>query len=370
MSTINLTTPACESGQVITPFTFYIKNWSAEPKFNADIFYQYENKDKVEVKEFITKFVAEILPEFDLIYSYEDHENGKLSTYKTVYHLNHNGEYTVIGISSYTALHTYFSIFSSGPSTVETLKERINSKSSDLKKEKTEAESYINFICRNQDGFYTHEFEISDGIDFTSIFDNYEDEFKTKFSDIVLSKLSDDNYNKGIVLLHGAPGTGKTTYLRYLLSKVKKTVMYLPPEMGHSLSDPSFITFLMGNPNSILCIEDAENIIKTREAGGNQAVSNILNITDGILGSALKYQVICTFNANFTEIDSALTRKGRMIGEYEFKALSESKTKSLVEKLYGEGTRPISKEMTLAEIHSMKEDMPVTEKQERKMGFI
>jgi hypothetical protein len=231
-------------------------------------------------------------------------------------------------------------------------------------------ESYIHFICRNDHGYFTHQFEISDGINFEEIFDNYNDDFRERFSDGVMRKLCDLNCSKGIVLLHGPPGTGKTTYLRYILSKVKKKVMYLPPELGHAISDPGFITFLMSNPNSILCIEDAENIIKTRESGGNQAVSNILNITDGILGSALKYQVICTFNAEFTEIDAALKRKGRMIGEYEFKALTPSKTKFLVEKLYGEGVKPTEPSMTLAEIHTMMEDMPHEEKVSRPMGFL
>jgi predicted AAA+ superfamily ATPase len=35
--------------------------------------------------------------------------------------------------------------------------------------------------------------------------------------------------DKGIVLLHGLPGTGKTTYLRYLIGRIKKRVLFVSP---------------------------------------------------------------------------------------------------------------------------------------------
>jgi hypothetical protein len=289
--------------------------------------------------------------------------------YRAIYLLEE--QKALLHFTVHSSGHTNFDIYASDNETIKTILAITNQHSFKYRAIKGNDESFIHFICRNEQGYFTHQFEISDGIDFNDIFDNYEDNFKEDFSDIIIKKLSNMKYNKGIVLLYGAPGTGKTTYLRYILSKVKKKVMYLPPEMGHAISDPVFITFLMNNPNSILCIEDAENIIKTREAGGNQAVSNILNITDGILGSALKYQVICTFNAPLTEVDSALTRKGRMIGKYKFEALSPQKTRKLVNKLYGEMAIPEKDSMTLAEIHTMMDDMPTDVKPKTNgIGFV
>jgi hypothetical protein len=55
----------------------------------------------------------------------------------------------------------------------------------------------------------------------------YEDAFKEV--DAVITKRLANNKDKGIVLLHGLPGTGKTTYLRYLIGKIKKRVLFVSP---------------------------------------------------------------------------------------------------------------------------------------------
>ena len=92
--------------------------------------------------------------------------------------------------------------------------------------------------------------------------------------------------------------------------------------MAAAISDPGFIPFLMKHPDSILIIEDAETAIKDRNITGNtNAVSNILNLTDGILGECLKIQIVATFNTERTQIDKALLRKGRLVTEYKFENL-------------------------------------------------
>lgn len=368
-----LSTTAYESGYVLSTHATYIKHFGCDPSHHLHLNFNVYNEDR-ENKE-IPSFIDELLkPLYDKgflrDYFYESITGNEFERRKVILIKNKNTkDHSMIGVDIYSHFDVYISIMGSSLENTSELRDIVSEHFNKFVVPKKEEGSYIHFICRNQDGFYTQQFEVSAGVDFENIFDNYEDEFKEKFSDVVLTKLNDPSYNKGIVLLHGEPGTGKTTYLRYVLTKVKKKVMYLPPEMGHSISDPSFITFLMHNPESILCIEDAESIIKERTAGGNQAVSNILNITDGILGSALKYQVICTFNAPFTEIDKALTRKGRMIGEYEFKPLSKSKTRNLVKKIYGESCEPLYPEMTVASIHDMKDEMPTSKKETRSMGF-
>jgi hypothetical protein len=139
--------------------------------------------------------------------------------------------------------------------------------------------------------------------------------------------------SKGLIILHGASGTGKTTYIKYLLSNVKKRVIYIPPNIVNAISDPEFLTFLLKYKDSILVIEDAENILTKRDTGNNQSVSNILNLSDGILSDILNIQVICTFNAKIQSIDKALLRKGRLICEYEFKPLEVKRVKSLAKHL-------------------------------------
>ncbi|HYK47754.1 MAG TPA: AAA family ATPase, partial [Parafilimonas sp.] len=126
----------------------------------------------------------------------------------------------------------------------------------------------------------------------------YEDEFKA-VDETIRGRLNKKK-DKGIVLLHGLPGTGKTTYLRYLIGKIKKRVLFLSPNVAGNLMDPDFIEILIDNPNTVVVIEDAENIIMDRRNSADSSVSNLLNISDGLLADFLNVQLICTFNSSLT----------------------------------------------------------------------
>lgn len=174
----------------------------------------------------------------------------------------------------------------------------------------------------------------------------YEADFKE--IDEVIRRRLNKKKDKGIVLLHGLPGTGKTTYLRYLIGKIRKRVMFLSPHVAGNLLGPDFIDLLIDNPETVLVIEDAENIIMDRRSNSSSSVSNLLNISDGLLADFLNVQIICTFNSELTFVDKALLRKGRLIAQYEFGKLSVEKAQRLSNHLGFE--KIIDKPMTLAEI--------------------
>ena len=69
-----------------------------------------------------------------------------------------------------------------------------------------------------------------------SIEENYNDDF-LPVHQTILSRLRTKN-DKGLVLLHGKPGTGKTSYIRYLITNTNKSVIFLPPNMAASVTDP------------------------------------------------------------------------------------------------------------------------------------
>jgi len=192
----------------------------------------------------------------------------------------------------------------------------------------------------------------------------YEDDFAV-VDGLIRTRLNRKN-DKGIVLLHGLPGTGKTTYLRYLIGKVKKRVLFLSPNVARDLTSPGFIDLLIDNPNTIIVIEDAENIIMDRKVNGSSAVSNLLNISDGLLADFLNVQLICTFNSSLTMVDSALMRKGRLIAKYEFGKLSVDKGQRLSNHL-GYDT-VITRSMTVAEI-SNQHELAFETKQLNVIGF-
>ncbi|MDD3738796.1 MAG: AAA family ATPase [Lentimicrobiaceae bacterium] len=197
-----------------------------------------------------------------------------------------------------------------------------------------------------------------------TIKDNYNDDFQPVHKTII-NRLQKDN-DKGLVLLHGKPGTGKTYYLRYLICQLRKDVIFLPPNMAASITDPGLIELLMENKNSVFVVEDAENILIDRNQTGSSAVSALLNLTDGLLSDCLNIQVICSFNTDLSELDKALIRKGRLIAKYEFKELEASKAQALSNKL-GFNSK-IEKPMTLTDIYNQDEDS-YAPKIKKSMGY-
>lgn len=197
---------------------------------------------------------------------------------------------------------------------------------------------------------------------------NYGNDF-LKIHNVILERLNSE-HDKGIILLHGDSGTGKTSYLKYLTKYIKdKEILFIPPSMAEILSEPSIIPFLMDHKNSILIIEDAERVISDRLTNGSPAgVSNILNLTDGILGDCLNIQVIATFNMTRERIDKALLRKSRLICEWKFDLLNVSDTNKLLDKLFP-GKEYTSKiPLPLSDIYTFDtEDLAI--KKESKLGF-
>jgi ATP-dependent 26S proteasome regulatory subunit len=196
---------------------------------------------------------------------------------------------------------------------------------------------------------------------------NYGEGF-VKIHDKIVSRLNEDK-GKGLVLLHGLPGTGKTNYIRHLCGQLNKEIIFIPPFMADSISSPDFITFLLEHTNSILVIEDAEKVVLDRDGDGSsrQGVSNLLNITDGLLSDCLSIQIIATFNTSRDRIDKALLRKGRLIAEWKFDALSVEDSNKLLKSIGREDVT--NKPMTLTEIYNMDEEVNVVQEERRTIGF-
>ncbi len=164
-----------------------------------------------------------------------------------------------------------------------------------------------------------------------SVSDNYTDEFQ-QVHDVMIDRLNMKN-DKGIAVLYGSPGTGKTNYIRHLIANLKKKVLYIPPQMVSYLTDPALIPVLTRFGDSVIVIEDADNLLRNRESTSLASTSTILNYADGLLNDVFNIQIVCTFNMKITDIDPAILRSGRLIAQHEFAALPAEKATALSAKL-------------------------------------
>ena len=200
-------------------------------------------------------------------------------------------------------------------------------------------------LVAGEGGFYADDVNT---VDFQAIDINelYNDDFAEIDALIAQSMQKTES---GMILLHGEPGTGKTTYIKHLICKHRdKEFIFIQNDFVRDLLKPSFVAFLLRNKNAILIIEDAEKVVVSRENGSDDSVvSTILQLTDGLFSDFLNIKIICTFNTNIERIDKALLRKGRMIAKYKFTPLSREKTAALAKKL---GYDDVTGSLTLADI--------------------
>ena len=218
----------------------------------------------------------------------------------------------------------------------------------------------IYMIQTSESGFELEGHVVEDNFEIKDLDLNYGHGF-TGFHNELMKRF--ENETKGLVLFHGEPGTGKTYYIRHLLKQMsdsKKLVIYMPPNMVDHLVEPEFMTFLSHSVANysedgyfcVLLIEDAEPLLASRQSETrNQGVTNLLNLTDGLLNDMLNLQIICTFNVPLKKLDKALLRPGRLIARKEFKALPTLEANILASRL---GIKyEFKKSASLAEIYAL-----------------
>lgn len=236
---------------------------------------------------------------------------------------------------------------------------------------KEEAQKYLDetdeptlrMFVNNHNGFEAEQFKIEKvNIDLEN---NYNEDIKL-FNENLFRLLNDISI-KGLHLFYGLPGTGKTNFLRHITATVKRDVLFIPSGMTEILSSPSFFKQLTNHTGGLLIIEDAEKAITARESSDNNAVSTLLNISDGLLSDVLKMQIICTFNTDISKLDKALLRPGRLLSKYEFKELELNKSKNLAAKLGLK--RIIAKPHTIAELYNDKDAELVEFSTRKVVGF-
>jgi hypothetical protein len=160
----------------------------------------------------------------------------------------------------------------------------------------------------------------------------------------------------GISILRGETGTGKTSFIRHVMCKLAAThrFYFVPVDNFNLLSSGSLTEFWKAEQRDhpmaakVLVLEDAEALLLDREGNARNPVSNLLNLTDGLMTQFIKLHLITTLNCKRDDLDKALLRPGRLRFFRDFPRIPHERALQLAEAL---GLKlPRGADFTLAEI--------------------
>ena len=176
--------------------------------------------------------------------------------------------------------------------------------------------------------------------------------------------------NANILLLIGPPGTGKTTFIRGLLSHTNSSAI-VTYDAGILEKDGFFARFIEDD-TGVMVLEDSDAFLKSR-SDGNTMMHRFLNVGDGLVTTKGKKMIFSTNLPSIRDIDSALVRPGRCFDIVTFAPLEVSEAQALADKLNVKlPVRPRGKEMdkySIAEVFNEQTNAAVAATN-RKVGFI
>ena len=137
--------------------------------------------------------------------------------------------------------------------------------------------------------------------------------------------------DKGLTVFYGERGSGKTSIINYISSKLDRIVIFIPNNMiDHTINDPEFRKFIKKYDKPVLVLDDCEIVFTENYGRSNMFTSNLLQMVDGFLSDSINCNIVTIFNIDDEEeIDPSLLECNNLIDVIEFEMLSGEESNSL-----------------------------------------
>ena len=187
----------------------------------------------------------------------------------------------------------------------------------------------LNVVSLSNNSIELEEIKYDD-IDIDNIEEYYS---KQTFKDLSKWLKKSKKQQSGLSILYGKRGTGKSSAIKYLATKLDSNLIFVPNNLVDlTINSSDFSKFLRKHENPILILDDCEMIFNEFFTKSNIIVNNLMQLVDGLLSN--KLSIITIFNVeDKSEIDHNLIECNNLIDIIEFTDLSNSEANQLSELL-------------------------------------